>query len=48
MNIRRIRDYYIEEVNDDLIRFNGEDIRISEWKRLFYYLINECEALLYN
>ena len=48
MNARRIRGHHIEEVNDDLIRFDGEDIRISEWKRLFHHLINECEALLYN
>ena len=30
MNIKKIKNYYIDKINKDLIRFNGEDIRINK------------------
>ena len=51
--IRKCEKYHMKEgcikdVDEDTIRYDGEEIKISEFRKSLHHLISECEDLLYN
>ena len=51
--IRKAEKYYMKEgciknVKSNIIRWNGEEIKINELRKSIYQLIKDCEVLLYD
>jgi hypothetical protein len=51
--IRKAEKYYmkegcIEDVESNVIRWNGEEIKIDELRKSIHQLIKDCEVLLYD